>query len=88
MTQEKNIPTWNYEVFYMDFIRELPHICKRHDSIWLIVDRMTKSSRFLELKSIDSAEDYTKLYINAKVKLYGFSLIIISTIGPMFTFHL
>ena len=50
MTQEINIPTWKWDVINMYFITELSRTRRQHDSIWVIVDRMTKSSRFLVVK--------------------------------------
>ena len=46
MTQEINIPIWKWEVINMDFITGLPRTRRQHDSIWAIVDRVTKSYRF------------------------------------------
>ena len=51
MTQEIDIPTWKWEVIFMDFITGLPRIRRQHDLIWVIVDRMTKSSHFLAVKT-------------------------------------
>ena len=64
MTQEIDIPTWNWDLINMDFIIGLPLTCRQHDSIWVIGYRMTKSSRFLAVKTADLVEDYAKLYIN------------------------
>ena len=69
MTQEIDIPTWKWEVINMDFITCLPCTRRHHDSIWVIVDRVTKSSRFLAVKTTISAEDYAKLYINEIVRV-------------------
>ncbi|KAH0661218.1 hypothetical protein KY284_026149 [Solanum tuberosum] len=55
-----------WEVINMDFITGLPRTRRQHDSIWVIVNRVTKSSRILAVRTTDSAEDYTKLYINEK----------------------
>ena len=71
MTQEIDIPTWKWDVINMDFITRLPRTHRQHDSIWVIVDRMTKSSRFLAVKTTDSAEDYDKIYINEIVTSHG-----------------
>ena len=71
----------------MDFITGLPHTHRQHDSIWVIVDRVTKSSHFLAVKTTDSAENYVKLYINEIVRLHGVPLSIISDRGPQFTSH-
>ncbi|WMV58267.1 hypothetical protein MTR67_051652 [Solanum verrucosum] len=47
----------------MDFITSLPRSRRQHDSIWVIVDRMTKSAHFLSIKTTHLAEDYAKFYI-------------------------
>ena len=85
MTQEIKITTWKWKVINMDFITGLSRTRKQHDSIWVIVDKMTKSSRFLAVKTTDSAEDYAKLYINEILRLHGVSFTIISDKGPQFT---
>ncbi|WMV54949.1 hypothetical protein MTR67_048334 [Solanum verrucosum] len=87
MTQEIDIPTWKWEVIKMDFITGLPRTRRHHDSIWVIVDRVTKSSRFLAVKTTDSTEDYAKIYINDIVRLHGVPFSIISDRGPQFTSH-
>ena len=87
-TQEINIPTWKSDVVNMDFITEFPHTRRQqHDSIWVIVDRMTKSSRFLAVKTTYSVEDYPKLYLTEIVRLHGVPLSIVSDRGPQFNSH-
>ncbi|WMV25251.1 hypothetical protein MTR67_018636 [Solanum verrucosum] len=61
MTQKINIPTLTWKVINMDFITGLPHTHRHHDSIWVIVDRVTMSAHFLAVKTTNSAEDYAKL---------------------------
>ena len=73
MTQVIDIPTWKWDVINMDFITGLPRTRRQHESIWVIVDRMTKSSCFLAVNT-NSAEDYANLYINEIVSLRGFPL--------------
>ena len=85
ITQDIDIPTWKSDVINKDFITELPHTRRQHDSIWVIVDRMTKSSRFFAVKTTYSAEDYAKLYLTEIVRLPGVPLSIISERGPQFT---
>ncbi|WMV08282.1 hypothetical protein MTR67_001667 [Solanum verrucosum] len=87
MSQDIDVPPWKWEVINMDFITGLPRTRRQHDSIWVIVDRVTKSYRFLAVKTTDSAEDYAKLYINEIVRLHGVPLSIISDRGPQFTSH-
>ncbi|WMV09014.1 hypothetical protein MTR67_002399 [Solanum verrucosum] len=78
MTQDIDIPTWKWEVINMDFITWLPRTRRQHESIWVIVDRVTESSHFLAVKTTNSAEDYAKLYINEIMRLHGVHLSIIS----------
>ncbi|KAH0758120.1 hypothetical protein KY290_021613 [Solanum tuberosum] len=87
MTQEIDIPSWKWEVINMDFITGSPCTRRQHDSIWVIVDRMNKSSLFLAVKTTNSVEDYAKLYINEIVRLHGVPLSIVSDRGPQFTSH-
>ena len=71
----------------MDFITGLPRTRRQHDSIWVIVDRMTKSSRFLAVKTTYSSEDYAKLYLTEIVRLHGVPLSIILDRGHYLTSH-
>ena len=87
MTQEINIPTWKWDVINMYFITELLRTRRQHDSIWVIVDRMTKSSHLLAVKTIYSEEYYARLYINEIVRLHGVPLSIFLDRGPQFTSH-
>ena len=48
MMQEFSIPTWKWEEINMDFVIGLPPSRRHHDSIWVVVDRLTKSAYFLE----------------------------------------
>ncbi|WMV24573.1 hypothetical protein MTR67_017958 [Solanum verrucosum] len=75
LSQDINIPTWKWENVNMDFIVGLPRTRRQHDSIWVIVDRMTKSAHFIPVKVSLSVEDYAKLYIKEIVKLHGGSSI-------------
>jgi hypothetical protein len=49
--QSLPIPTWKWEDISMDFIVGLPRIAKGFDSIWVIVDRLTKIAHFLPVKT-------------------------------------
>jgi len=71
----------------MDFVVGLPRTQRQHDSIWVIIDKMTKSTHFIPVKVSFSAKDYAKLYINEIVKLHGVPLSIIPNRGNQFTSH-
>ncbi|GJU72352.1 reverse transcriptase domain-containing protein [Tanacetum coccineum] len=60
---QPNIPEWKWEKITMDFITKLPKTAAGFDSIWVIVDRLTKSAHFLLIKETDSTEKLMRLYI-------------------------
>ena len=71
----------------MNFITRLPRTRRQHDLIWVIVDRMTKSSRFLAVNTTYSAEDCANPYLTEIVRLNGVPLSIISDRCRQFTSH-
>lgn len=86
MAQNIDFSERKCEMTNMDFITLSPRSRKRHDFIWLIVDRMTISSHFfLSLKTTHSAKDYAKLYIQEVVRLYEVPILIISERYAQFT---
>ncbi|KAF3682812.1 putative pentatricopeptide repeat-containing protein, chloroplastic-like [Capsicum annuum] len=76
--QEFSIPTWKWEKANMDFVMGLPRTRYQYDSVWVIVDRMTKSAYFLPVHTSFPAEDYAKLNVRELVRLHEVSLSIIS----------
>ena len=71
----------------MDFVVGLPRTPKQNDSVWVIVDRLTKSANFIRVKFNYTTEDYTTIYIYEIVSLYGITLSIISDRGDKFTYR-
>ena len=69
----------------MDFITSLPQFNKQHDLIWVILDQMTKSTYFLQVKTTFLVEDYAKLYIQEVFRLHRITVSIISVRGMQFT---
>ena len=61
--------------------------CHQYVSIWVIVNRMTKFSHFLAVKTTYFVEDYARIYINEIVRLHGVRLSIISDRGLQLTSH-
>lgn len=85
LLQEMEIPKWKWKIINMDFITGLPRSSRKYDSIWVIVDRLTKLAHFLPVRTTYSAEDYARLYIKEIVRLHGVSVSIISDRGAQFT---
>ena len=63
----------------------LPRTQKGHDSIWVIVDRLTKSAHFIPVRTNYDGEKLAKLYIENIVKLHGVPSRIVSDRGTQFT---
>nr|GEU56682.1 hypothetical protein [Tanacetum cinerariifolium] len=64
---QPKIPMWKWERITMDFITKLPKTSNGHDTIWAIVDRLTKSEHFIPTRANDSMETLTRLYIKELV---------------------
>jgi len=69
----------------MNFVTGLPQTTRGYDSIWVIVDRLTKLAHFLPAKTTYSVAQYARLYIREIVRLHGVPASIISDRGPQFT---
>ncbi|WMV58690.1 hypothetical protein MTR67_052075 [Solanum verrucosum] len=88
VTLEISIPMWNWKVINMDFITGLPRSRKQNDFISLIVDRVTKSTNFLAIKTTYSVDDYVRPAINEIVRFHGVPLSIISDSGLQLKSHI
>jgi hypothetical protein len=62
----------------MDFIQALPRTPNRNDSIWVLVDRLTKFAHFIPIKKTFALEKLAKIYIKEIVSLHGVPLSIVS----------
>jgi transposase InsO family protein len=71
----------------MDFISGLPTTQKGHDSIWVIVDRLTKTTHFLPVKTDFRPPQYAEKYIAEIARLHGISRTIVSDRGAHFIAH-
>ncbi|GJR35333.1 putative reverse transcriptase domain-containing protein [Tanacetum coccineum] len=82
---QPEIPTWKWERITMEFVTKLPKTSSGHDTIWVIVDRLTKSAHFIPTKATDSIETLTMLYIKEIVSRHGVLISIISDRDNPFT---
>ena len=85
LLQQPEIPEWKWEQISMDFITKLPRTRKGHDSIWVIVDRLTKSAHFLPIREDFGIDRLAQLYVNEIVMRHGVPVSIISDRDSRFT---
>ena len=69
----------------MDFVVGIPKTLGKFDSIWVIIDYLTKSAHFIPVKVTYNAEKLTKLYISEVVRLHGTPISIITYRGTQFS---
>jgi hypothetical protein len=65
------IPEWKWEEIGMDFIVGLPRTPAGYDSIWVIVDRLTKVAHFIPMRTNYTGAKLAKLYMTRIVYLHG-----------------
>ncbi|KAA3474331.1 Transposon Ty3-G Gag-Pol polyprotein [Gossypium australe] len=82
---ESNYGGQKWERITMDFVSGLPLTPTKKDSIWVIVDRLTKSAHFIPVRVDYSLQRLAKLYVAEVVRLYGVPVSIISDRDPRFT---
>ena len=83
--QSLPIPEWKWEHIRMDFVSGLPKALGSQDTIWVIVDRLTKSAHFLPMHNNQNVESLVKLYVREIVRLHGITLTIVSNRDSRFT---
>ncbi|GJZ64560.1 putative reverse transcriptase domain-containing protein [Tanacetum coccineum] len=82
---QPEIPQWKWEKITIDFITKLPKTSSGYDTIWVIIDRLTKSTHFLPMKETDRMERLTRLYLKELVSRHGLPVSIISDRDSRFT---
>ena len=79
------IPEWNWDRLGMDFIIGLPRTRSKYDSIWVVVDRLTKVAHFIPVKTTYMSAKLAKIYMSRIVCLHGIPRTIVSDRGTQFT---
>ncbi|GKA90447.1 putative reverse transcriptase domain-containing protein [Tanacetum coccineum] len=85
LLQQPEIPVWKWEGIDMDFMTKFPRTSSRHDTIWVIVDRLTKSAHFLPMREDYKMYRLARLYLNEIVARHGVPISIISDHDSRFT---
>nr|GEU52419.1 putative reverse transcriptase domain-containing protein [Tanacetum cinerariifolium] len=83
LLQQPEIPKWKWENITMDFVSGLPRTPSGYDSIWVIIDRLTKSTHFLPMKKMDSIDKLAQLKRGKLSLRYIGPFEIIKRIGPV-----
>ncbi|GJZ28041.1 reverse transcriptase domain-containing protein [Tanacetum coccineum] len=85
LLQQPEIHVWKWERITMDFVSRLPRTPSAYDTIWVIVDRLTKSAYFLPMKKTNTMENLTQLYLKEVMCRHGVPISIISDRDRHFT---
>ncbi|KAK1419615.1 hypothetical protein QVD17_28835 [Tagetes erecta] len=85
LLQQLELPVWKWEMITMDFITKLPRTSRGNDTIWVIIDRLTKSAHFLPMKETYRMDKLAQLYVKEIVTLHGVPLSIVSDRDSRFT---
>ncbi|GKC57204.1 putative reverse transcriptase domain-containing protein [Tanacetum coccineum] len=81
------IPQWKWDNITMDFVTKLPRTQSGNDTIWVIVDRLTKSVHFLPMRETDPMEKLARLYLKEVVTRHEISVSIICDRDPRFALN-
>ncbi|GJZ75780.1 putative reverse transcriptase domain-containing protein, partial [Tanacetum coccineum] len=84
---QPEIPQWKFENITIDFVTKLPKTTTSQDTIWVIVNRLTKSAHFLPMREDDTLEKLTRQYLKEVVSKHRVPVSIISDRDGKFTSH-
>ena len=76
------VAEWKWEHITMDFVTHFPRTPQRHDAVWVIVDRLTKSAHFLAVRMTFTLERFCRLYSREIVPIHGVPVSIVSDRDP------
>jgi hypothetical protein len=85
LLQPLQIPEWKWETISMDFITGFPKTIKKHDAIMVVVDKLSKATHFIPIKSTFKAIDVANVFIKEIFRLHGLPKTIISDRDAKFT---
>jgi hypothetical protein len=85
LLQPLPVPEWKWEEIGMDFVTGLPRTQKGNDSIWVIIDRLTKVAHFITVKTTFGGAALARIYLKEIVRLHGIPRKIVSDRGTQFT---
>ncbi|GJV83597.1 putative reverse transcriptase domain-containing protein [Tanacetum coccineum] len=81
---QPEIPQWKWDNITMDFIMKLPKSSQGYDTIWVIVDRLTKFAIFVPMRETDPMEKLVRMYLKEVVTRHGIPVSIICDRDPSY----
>ncbi|GJU82796.1 putative reverse transcriptase domain-containing protein [Tanacetum coccineum] len=84
---QPDIPQWQWDNITMDFVTKLPKSSQGYDTIWVIIDRLTKSAIFVPMRETDPLEKLARMYLKEVVTRHGIPVLIICDRDPRFASH-
>ncbi|GKA02017.1 hypothetical protein Tco_0674682 [Tanacetum coccineum] len=81
---QPEIPQWKWDNITMDFVTKLPKSSQGYDTIWVIVDRLTKSAIFMPMRETDPMDKLARMYLKEVVTKHGIPVLIICDHDPRF----
>ncbi|GJY21041.1 putative reverse transcriptase domain-containing protein [Tanacetum coccineum] len=81
---QPKIPEWKWDNITMDFVTKLPKTSQGYDTIWVIVDRLTKSAIFTPMRETDPLDKLARMYLKEVVTRHGIPVSIICDRDPRF----
>ena len=85
LLQHLSVPRWKWDVISIDFITRLSITWRQHDSIMVVVDKLTKTSHFMSVNSTYKVGAIAKIFMKEIFRLHGFPKAIVSDRDPKFT---
>nr|GEZ97081.1 putative reverse transcriptase domain, ribonuclease H-like domain, aspartic peptidase domain protein [Tanacetum cinerariifolium] len=81
---QPKIPKWKWDNITMDFVTKHPKSSQGHDTVWVIVDRLTKSAIFTPIRETDPMDKLARIYLKEVATRHGIPVSIISDHDPRF----
>nr|GEY72917.1 reverse transcriptase domain-containing protein [Tanacetum cinerariifolium] len=79
---QPKIPEWKWDNITMDFVTKLPKSSQGYDTIWVIVDRLTKSAIFTPIRETEPMDKLIRIYLKEVITRHGIPVSIISDRDP------
>ncbi|GJR25307.1 putative reverse transcriptase domain-containing protein [Tanacetum coccineum] len=81
---QPKIPKWKWDNITMDFVTKLPKSSQGYDTIWVVVDRLTKSAIFIPMRETDPMDELARMYLKEVVTRHGIPVSIICDRDPSY----